>query len=381
MNAIESEGSQVDRSYLWQAHFDRDLTSPAELLQIPVVGPNLLTQRLRFGYQPPRQQTLVQADRHQVSGAAAMFLQPEFDPVTDSDSHADNSWYRLFEFVEVPSRVNSMLGNYLQRTTVPGKINLNSMRHMAVLAGLLDTPMAADFDTDDQHSPFLAAHTPGDPLRDAWLDFLKERDGVPVAGYYDPTPAAPESGDESKQVILPGVPGSRPFRSSGFSTSTIEGHSTDHTILRRLMIDRDENGDGVDDEMPGSDIRDKPGIQLTNRHWLEVGGATLHASPADGTTPVERYQLLSKVLNNTTTVSNTFVVFSTAAYFEAWEDPESGLFRIGGRVDLDGDDQQNPGWQQRGVFVIDRTEAIEAWDPVTQRFDWKRLVKYQAEIE
>ena len=53
----------------------------------------------------------------------------------------------------------------------------------------------------------------------------------------------------------------------------------------------------------------------------------------------------------------------------------------GDRVDLDGDDQQNPGWQQRGVFVIDRTEAIEAWDPVTQRFDWKRLVKYQAEIE
>jgi hypothetical protein len=33
------------------------------------------------------------------------------------------------------------------------------------------------------------------------------------------------------------------------------------------------------------------------------------------------------------------------------------------------------------VFVIDRTEAYEAFDPGTGDFDWKRLVKARAEIE
>ena len=92
--------------------------------------------------------------------------------------------------------------------------------------------------------------------------------------------------------------------------------------------------------------------------------------------------MLSKILNNTTTVSNTFIVFATAAYYEAYEDPATGFVRVGGRMDLDESSvDSNPGWQQRAVFIIDRTEAYNAFDRGSGDFDWQRLVKYQAIIE
>ena len=62
----------------------------------------------------------------------------------------------------------------------------------------------------------------------------------------------------------------------------------------------------------------------------------------------------------------------------------TGLYRIGSRIDIDttdGNSNQNPGWQQRAVFVIDRTEAFRAYDPGSGDFDWKRLIKARAEIE
>ncbi len=93
-----------------------------------------------------------------------------------------------------------------------------------------------------------------------------------------------------------------------------------------------------------------------------------------------RHPILSKIMNNTTTVSNTFIVYGTAAYFEVHEDTASGLFQVGGRFDLDGNGDETDD-QQRAVFVIDRTEAFEAFDPGTGDFDWKRLVKSQVTIK
>ena len=89
-------------------------------------------------------------------------------------------------------------------------------------------------------------------------------------------------------------------------------------------------------------------------------------------------------MNNTTTVSNTFIVYSTAAYFEAVENPpNSGFIRVGARIDLEpnADPPTNPGWQQRAVFLIDRSEAFEAFDAGSGDFDWKRLLKARATIE
>ncbi|MFM7920503.1 MAG: hypothetical protein ACKPJJ_09760, partial [Planctomycetaceae bacterium] len=101
-----------------------------------------------------------------------------------------------------------------------------------------------------------------------------------------------------------------------------------------------------------------------------------------------QHQVLSKLMNNTTTVSNTFIVYATAAYFEAVEHKVNGqgtgLYRIGSRIDIDttdGNSNVNPGWQQRAVYVIDRTESFRAYDPGSGDFDWKRLIKARAEIE
>ena len=387
-----TRSNRLGEASVWQPHFDRDLTSAGELLQIPLFGPRLLTQRLNVSCLSPRQQTLSTASEHQVSGAAAMFLQPTFDPLSPEKTHLNNSWYRLFQFVQVPSRVHRMLGNPINQQTVPGKINVNTIRHMEVLAGLIDDPMIADPDANRAEGPFLAGHTPGAAFRDAWTEFLQERDGRLVDSFYDPTPHDSENDDEATQFLIPGTPGSRPFRSYGYVTQTGNDSGVDHTLLRRLMEDRDEDRDGDDDELTFGVLADDDDADLVpddsvtggpqdNRHWLEPGASALHTHPMDATTPVERYQVLSKIMNNTTTVSNTFVVFATAAYFEAYEDPETGFYRIGGRMDLDDEDGRNPGWQQRAVFVIDRTEALKALDPGSGSFDWKRLVKFQTEIE
>ena len=374
---------------LMQMHYDREFASSAELLQLPLVGPNLLTHRLnRMRYAPYRQVfdnpagaapsgTIRTAN---LSTAEAMVLQPDFPNGTEMsniiNSARDNRWYRLFQFVEVPSRVHRMLGNYLTLQRIPGKLNVNMIRHREVLAGLIDNPLFADvpplsdvpLTNNEENGPFLQS-TAEAGGRDAWFDLIKERDGLPTMSY-SPTaiPPAPAA------FWLPATANANPFRSYGFQGSNLaQDNGIQQTPLRRLLGDL---GDGLD---------------TTNRHWLEVGSPAIHQLPGniDGSGVTEerrfaavsqRHQVLSKVLNNTTTVSNCFIAYGVAAYFEAYEEPTTGLIRVGGRYDLDQDgDATND--EQRAVFIIDRTEAFNAYDPGTGDFDWKRLVKNQVTIK
>ena len=100
--------------------------------------------------------------------------------------------------------------------------------------------------------------------------------------------------------------------------------------------------------------------------------------------------MLSKIYENTTNRSNVFVVFVTVAFFEAVEtdgtedtaagtgtDYGNGAVVIGGEADLDGD---GIGDSQRAVFVIDRSAAEDAYDPVTKTYDWRQLVKFRLPI-
>ena len=140
----------------------------------------------------------------------------------------------------------------------------------------------------------------------------------------------------------------------------------DRTILRRSAV---KLGDGV---------------QENDRHWLEVSNDASHMTPASQTTSMQRHQILSKIMNNTTTVSNTFIVFGTAAYFEVVEDPATGMIQIGGRYDLNEDKDNDPTTkvsQQRSIFVIDRTDAYQAYDPGTGDFNWRQLVKASVKVE
>lgn len=352
---------------VWQPHFDREFASTAELLHVPVFGPNLLTQRLRHGQLTPTTQIDgATTNIENIAGASAMFLRPDFDP-SGSTTADDNRWYRLFQFVEVPSRVHRMVGNYLNQVRTPGKINLNMIRHLEVFAGLIDDPLFADIDNNRSASPFSIDSTPGvvgSALdQDRYQNFVEERDGVAVGGFYDPTPANTTNNDQATSFTMPGVPGSEPFRSAGYTADSTDDNGIDRTILRER---RDDAGNTAD------------------RHWLEVGTRANHNNPNTASTTVERHQVLSKILNNTTTTSNAFVVFAQASYFEAIEDPATGFVRVGGRINIADGTTTGPGpngWRQRAVFVIDRTDAYQALDIGTGDFDWQRLIKFEAEIE
>jgi hypothetical protein len=381
---------------LWQQHLDRDFASPGELLDIPIIGPNLLTQRLERMKYSPYQQAFsdpknppapsigsTKLDPNFLSGAAALILRPDFPNLNSAldttDLARDNRWYRLFQFVEVPSRVHRMLGNYVSLDRVPGKLNLNTIRHWEVYAGIVDNPILMDREsnpivsgrfTHDRTPDNMGNQNPiGNPVdRDRWLQFLQARDGGAVSGF-DPRPSI----NNIRSFWLPGTPNARPFHSPGFTRRNPNGayangadaSGADATIFRIGVAD-------VDD-----------GDERTNRNWLEVGDVDQHKIPGT-TNTVHQHQLLSKIMNNSTTVSNTFIVYSTAAYFEAIEDPpNSGFIRVGARMDLEPNagPPTNPGWQQRAVFIIDRTEAFEAYDPGSGDFDWKKLVKARATIE
>jgi hypothetical protein len=97
--------------------------------------------------------------------------------------------------------------------------------------------------------------------------------------------------------------------------------------------------------------------------------------------PLQRHRLLSKILNNSTTTSNAFVVFMTIGHFEVHEDTATGAIRIGGEYDINGDGMVDALDRKRAVFVVDRSEAFEAYDPGTGTFDWRRLVKHRVDIQ
>ena len=393
---------------VWQPHFNRDFASAGELLNVPVYPPNLLTQKLNFSRLPAVQQ-LHPADPTtpnvlNYSGAAALILHPDFTPTLSDPANAeDNRWYRLFQYLEVPSRVNRMVGNYISTKRLPGKLNPNMIRHREVYAGLLDdvqflntNPLGDYNGNGDDDGPFgsgiVADGTDALPNvgnRDRWLEFINERDGN-VQSVKDPTPLLVGSGDESnKNYWIPGAPNSRPFRSfasrnaNGTDDNAIEG-----TLFRRLGLDKDAVSTGTRANVAGEGnaaYQSGSSDAETNRHWLEVGNRAYHKANtgAAAATMVEHHQQLSKILNNTTTVSNTFIMYGTAAYFEVTEDA-NGIAQIGGRMGLDLDGDSDPtndaGWEERAVFILDRTELYNAFDPGSGSVDWKRLVKHRIDL-
>lgn len=368
---------------IWQSHFDRDFASPGELLSLPLCSPLELTSVIGRLNQPPSTQAqpagAADPNPKYLAAAAAKFLQPDFPnsssgPLSNAELARDNRWYRIFQFFEVPSRVHRMLGNYLTLDRLPGKLNLNTLRHWEVYAGLIDNPMLLDQDINPNSNRITRDRTPdqnGNPVnRDRWREFLEERDGD-YQQYFNVVAGG------NVNLLLPGTGVARPFKSIGSAavmSDNIDGdtdNGLDATILRRLKADREDTGGNSTE---------------TNRHWLEVGSAQQHRNPVS-TSLMHQHQVLSKVMNNTTTVSNVFVVYATAAYFEAVEHKVNGrgtgIYRIGGRIDIDDnpDDKAGPGWRQRAVFVIDRSEAFRAWDPRSGSFDWKKLVKAEDYLE
>lgn len=358
---------------VWQPHFDRDYTSVMDLLLLPVCGPNVLTQRLRGAMldSPEGQLTDVLgggAGYQGAKSAAAKFLVPE-DPTNwsgVSNRSLDNRWHRLLEFIEVPTRTNQNLGVGTDLTIprVPGKMNINMFRNAESLAAVLDDSnfLTLKIDgTDLSGNPYHPVDAEAGELydnyettnRDWWDQFVKSRDKVDP--YWQSAVGV--------NLPLPGLPGSRPFRSLadvGYSTIGGKHASVDDTILRTLPAD----GTGP------------LGAGQSRRRLLEVGTAGEHPA-SSGTTglsidPLIRNKLLAKFANNTTTRSNTFAIFVSVKYFSAVADnANGGAIRIGGPYN----GKQEP--EHRGFFVVDRSKLEQGQYSGVPNYDFRTFVEYR----
>jgi hypothetical protein len=389
---------------LWQPHFNRDFASVVDLFSIPIVGP---TQEIVAPQTPPplsvtgpngsnldgssnatttthRLITYALADSNgrQAEGGTngvqtagiQKFLDPD-GPNNSTNTTDDNWWYRLFEFVEIPSRIHREgKTNPYSDPRTPGKLNLNTIRHPSVLAALLDDTdlILLNRYTDSlryYHRAPLLHDTVDDVNRDWWEQFILARDKTALNatnGNFVPNPTAPLGG--SSVYPVPGLPGSKPFRSFDFAGGA-SAKRTQNNLFRGLPADLGTNPNDP-------------------RQLFEVATLNEHTDGVDGAGTVDfhtRNRILAKIAGNTTNRSNVFVVFMSVAYFKAtsndFDDPEQNV-RIGARVSpIDPvRDVNQPDY--RGFFVIDRTRAEEAYEPSTSNFDhWKRLIRYRLTLQ
>lgn len=383
-NTIGKQNSRTTGNFTaWQPHFDRDFSSPVELFSIPIVGPTqeiVASQSLPISATGPngsnldgssnagktrsRLMTYALVDSGmQQSGTDVMvagiqkFLNPDGADNT-GPSADDNYWYRLFEYVEVPTRIHRQLANPLKDFRVPGKLNPNTIRHPSVLAALIDdmgtTNSVLDggaYNTDvtNAYKVHRLNDTSEGSTRNWWEQFIVSRDAV----------------DPYTGKNLPGTPGSRPFRSFDFFGSR-NAATTGVRDLRENTLFR---------SLP-NDISAYPNdprllFEVATRSEHENGPADFHS----------RNRILSKILGNMTTRSNTFTVFMSVAYFEASGaglTANDDVVQIGDRAH--GKSVHVPDY--RGFFVVDRTRVEEAYEPTTKKFDnWKRLVRYRHLIQ
>lgn len=414
---------------LFQPHFDRDFASVIELFDAPLEGPERLTRILVDSRRPPNR-----VDSSGMTGVgqletrgpftfgAAVLMQSEDrnfdDTLLPASDDANNNgfqdgaetdtngngffdfgedfnkngvldvhpyhFHRLLSLVEVPTRTHRQLGDPLKVNLVAGRINLNGIRDPRVLAGLIDErgvfgpPERAgvDLDNDGKIEPGLQDLL-GDTVedstgaaiqRDWWFQFLVARDGL------DPTTNLP----------LPISGFSRPFHDVGYlryDQEFGEQASIEDTILR---------------ELPGA-VKYVGGMGKSKGKGKAKGktngGGKGAAGPSDGRRlfelatdteyedrslePMLRHRLLSKIIGNTTTRSNVFVVQATIGMF-ACKELSSGAVRIGGQMDVNRDNTPD---SYRAIFIIDRSAIEEAYDKGSRTFDWKKLVKARQRIE
>ncbi len=384
-NSIGATANSVSPAnfQMWQPHFNRYYASAMELLSLPLYGPERLVPQLaepgitplRLGFDetgtggtgtPPTPTTRLRV-------AQERFLFPEADNnPANPPSAVDNRWYRLFEFVEVPTRMHEVLGDPPRE---PGRINLNTIRHTGVLASMLDAPRVHGLNDESMPAKTLlgldAMDTSGALFpgisRDWWKEFLGARDAVILPGG-NPTSVlmANDGRDPITQKYVPGVAGTRPFRDfahlsyhGAAGTGEGDGLGINHTLLRSL---------------PGDNF----GVDQTGRRLFEVGTKNQHDGVAGVHTDYYmRHRLLSKVSNHATTRSHVYIVFVAVGFFEVVE-PVAGQPQISGTEVSAG---------HRGFFVVDVSDPLgnDAYSPGTSgsrgRFDFRKFVKYRRTIE
>lgn len=337
-----------------------------------------------------------QAPKHYVGCGTAGFRiqhpegsdQTQANPATD---FTENRWFRALGMLEVPTRSHRGLDPVLPSNQInagaiggspgfyrtPGRININGLRYPDIVAGMVGetdifnmqftAPLTIP-NYPNYSIPFLLQDLTGDTVpnappqnpvvagaavRDWWEQFIATRDGV------DPLPA----GLGGTGLSLPGLPkavagvaptnpgspppGSHPFHQLGFSAYggvDVNGYNgpLESTLLRTLP------GDNVTPPTPA------PTFDL-RRRLFELGTSTDHLGSAVDYSV--KHRLLSKMVGNTTTRSNVFLVWIQVDFFQAKDvNPPNGVVRIGAKLGTGGVPGTSPGY--RGFFVVDRSQAL-----------------------
>lgn len=381
-------------------HPDRVFMSLGELLHLPLVGPEArplsdddytndrkdgLTTYWWTMHQTPRHQYgepsapsspvnppigLTVADlrfRTEAKNFAAKVLLPDH-PVLGNSQHPgqvdreDNCWYRLLEFIEIPTRQHKNLGmgSIFEIRRQAGKINLNTLRHPEVLAGIIDDEQICQLIQEPQgatgNQAKLALTVDPAENEDTNVNGILDETDLNMNGQIDRTwfeqlQFSRDGLDPlwQNRLALPGLPNSRPFLSLSEPTERID-RTLEYSLLRELPADL---------ALPYDSATNSPPENRHHRLLFEVGTHTEHfQSTID---PELRYRILSKIWGNTTVRSNCFVVFVSAKKFRVAIDPTSGAVRIGGplRVFHPNEDPTPEEPEYRGVFIVDRTLVEE----------------------
>jgi len=336
---------------IYQTHYDRQFTSLADVLNLPLVGPpsegsddrtdglTLFTSTMRdppdIQYGTPGSSLLYSTDLQNFpKSASAMFLVPN-NP-TSTDVPFDNRWHRVLEMLEVPTRQhrNLGMGTEFEITRVPGKINLNALRSPEILAALIDNEQILDIHPANGSTTYPALRNMTDTALDTFVQLQASRD--PKDTFWETVAGSPDlrlPGLAPDPIPAGGDLTAYPFRSLSFTAAG--NRSVEHTVLRDLP-------DDVENSRPD------------RRHLFEIGDNGEHTN---GTLDLAlRHQVLSKIWNNTTTRSNAFVVFSSVKLFRADVDAVTGAVKIGGPLKEFSATEQRPELPEyRGVFVVDRS--------------------------
>jgi len=342
----------------WQPHFDRDFSSVMELLSIPLFGTlnpadtNQTYQRYRNGGVVPN--LVVNGKMSGVRTAQVRFSNPavsypEDHPFRDGDPedeeaetpviiglpHYQNRWYRLLEFVDVKS-LDQLSGDAVTAVhrRTPGKVNLNTLRHESVLAGLIDDP--------HHLNPIEKWETSGlmtDDKLDGGRNWYQEhrflRDGI------DPFLAG--SAELGSRPFIPGGYRSQPFRSLSHLQETVISNpdlSIEQTILRH-----------------------RPDSEAQGLYEAATSG-NVGSFDVDYHT---KNRILAKIANNSTTRSHVFFVWMRLDFFSAHRNPS-----IDDRIQIGAKSEEMPSY--RMFCVVDMSRLEEAYNPVTGTFDFRKFI-------
>lgn len=280
--AVSPPNDTLLTPYEWVVHFDRPLVNQLELLQVTGVPTHNLTQT----YISAPTGTVYKASTNN-SLAIAPWLGSDgtgnLPTYQGSPPYTNNGLFRSFDLLRVkPWGFGVPMGG-----KVHGKININTVQDPRVLYALFD-PQGSN--------TFGGLMQPNVPWN-TWFNGLMSRRTSNFVQKYTASGSMNDANGFPLLVPTPGptnddIPGSpdRPFKPFGvgeYSGGQIAATGLDDTILRT-------NG---------------------------IAGATpLLFDPNTASHPYLRAEAARKILNNTTTVSNSFVAFYTVGYFEVRTD-------------------------------------------------------------